>query len=570
MGKHPPPCDHVAYCEEADDDGEPLTGVEPQYARSVVAEKPNTGRSRRESRSGEPISPIVHPSTDPSDSTAHPSSKRKPKMKSRDERRKSTPVVHKRPIPHSTKTAPLPPSRASDDSSYYGIVPNHTVVPAASRPRAQTRPESYYGQPLRPQQRPPLSTSAYYHQPPPPSQFSAPPYHHPPPPSWVGGPPGPPGPPMGSMAMVHQHPMPPPPGPDYFARDLSLRFKRPGSVGYNHNPPPNPHPREYEPVQEKALARRASVSRKVSKNHEERDRAQMPPPPRPKSARQERVVFRPPPPSNMRKSVGFDDDDLDDLDDDDDSLLYDSVSRRASVEYGTGALPIRGRRQSQTFEIDSDYDSDDLDSEPAAPPRGRRNSYVNFEEKVRDASRYQEDVSGSTPPLTAEALRQVKNGGSSRSTRSSGSRDESEYKHSATTRTTRSGSGEDDITIKIPMGAVVEVGNTKIHCRDGGDISVGRGGNGRGSSDRGNSTYGDDRKSTYDDRKSTYDDRKSTYGDDRKSRADRSSTRTRASSQAESYTRVAPPLQPPRMPPLLNHGYAPHSSYWDRYDNNYF
>ncbi|KAI0598151.1 hypothetical protein F4775DRAFT_199122 [Biscogniauxia sp. FL1348] len=563
MGKHPPPCDHVAYCEEADDDGEPLDGVAPKYARSVVAETPNTGRSRRESRSGEATSPIVHPSTDSSDSTAHPS-KKITKMKSKDERRKSIPVVQKRPPARPAKTAPNHPvSRASDDASYYGVVPHHTVVPAGARPRAHTRPESYYGQPMRPQQRPPMAHSAYYSQPPP-SQFSGPPYHPPPPPSWMGGPPmpqGPPGPPMGSMAMVHQHhpmPPPPPPGSDYFARDLSLRFKRPQSVGYG----PPPHPHEYEPVKEKALAgRRPSVpSRKASKDYASReypskdydDRSRMPPPPRPKSARQERVVFRPPPPSNMRKAVDFhEDDEFDDFDDDDDSLLYDSVSRRASVEYGSGALPIRPRRQSigqRSLEIDSDYDSDDLDSEPA-PSRGRRNSFVNFEDKVRSASRYQEDVSGSTPPLTAEALRQVKNGGSSRSTRSSGSRDESEYKHSATTRTTRSGSGEDDITIKIPMGAVVEVGNTKIHCRDGGDISVGRPGTTRGSSDRANSTYGDDRKS----------------------RADRSATRTRASSQAESYTRVPPPLQPPRMPPLLNHGgYAPHSAHWDRYTNDYY
>ncbi|KAI5919131.1 hypothetical protein F4810DRAFT_523821 [Camillea tinctor] len=562
MGKHPPSYDHVAYCEEADDDGEPLTGVAPKYARSVVAETPNTGRSRRESRSGEATSPIVHPSTDSSDSTAPPS-KKISKMKSKDERRKSIPVVQKRPPARQSKTAPHPVSRASDDASYYGV-PHQTVVPAGARPRAHTRPESYYGQPIRPQQRPPMSHSAYYHQPPP-SQFSGPPYHPPPPPSWMGGPPmppGPPGPPMGSMAMVHQHPMPPPPPPvpDYFARDLSLRFKRPQSVGYG----PPPHPHEYEPpVKEKALTgRRPSVSsRKASKDYvgkeyiskEYDDRSRMPPPARPKSARQERLVFRPPPPTNMRKPVDYHEEeyDDDDLDDDDDSLIYDSVSRRASVEYGSGALPIRQRRQSigqRTLELDSDdYDSDDLDSEPA-PSRGRRNSFVNFEDKVRSASRYQEDVSGSTPPLTAEALRQVKNGGSSRSTRSSGSRDESEYKHSATTRTTRSGSGEDDITIKIPMGAVVEVGNTKIHCRDGGDISVGRPGTTRGSSDRGNSTYGDDRKS----------------------RADRSATRTRASSQAESYTRVAPPLQPPRMPPLLNHGgYAPHSAHWGRYDDYY-
>lgn len=292
--------------------------------------------------------------------------------------------------------------------------------------------------------------------------------------------------------------------------------------------PSKPH--DYEPPsKEKALTRRTSSARKTSKEHEDTQR--MPPPPRPASTQPNRLVIRPTPQrtATRRKSVGFEDDDLDD-----ESTMLKAVARR-EVEYGSGALPTRPRRRG-SFDGESNYDMvNPYEIEPAS--RGRRNSYYNFEDKVRDASRYQDDVAGGTvPPLTAEALRRVKNGGSSRSTRSSASRDESDYKQSATTRTTRSSDGDDDITIKLPIGAVIEVGNTKIHCRDGGDINIGRNnGASRGGSDH-----------------------TTNYSDDRKSRVERPVARTRASSQAGSYSRTRQ-MAPQTAPPM----YAPPNSYYD-------
>ncbi|KAJ3554428.1 hypothetical protein NPX13_g10611 [Xylaria arbuscula] len=302
------------------------------------------------------------------------------------------------------------------------------------------------------------------------------------------------------------------------------------------------NPYEYEASPERSLARRTSISRKASKEakeYEDRKRMPPPPPPRPKSTRPERherfdrpeprfdrperperlgrtqrldrfepppperperIVLKPQPSSNMntnRKSVVFDDDDLDD-----ESTMYHNVLRRgSSVEYGSS--PFKNRRQSfdatdSVFNYEED-DDDDLDEDDyfyEAPPRSRsrrRSSHIDIEDKMRDASRYQDNMGGPSAALTAEALRKARNGGSSRSTRSSISRDESEYHHTATTHTTRSSSGEDDITIKVSAGCVVEVGNVKIHSTDGGEVSVGRTGTSRAGSDRGTSIYGDER-----------------------------------------------------------------------------
>ncbi|KAI0169485.1 hypothetical protein GGR52DRAFT_469000 [Hypoxylon sp. FL1284] len=520
----------VAYFEEVDDEDHIVPGTSPKYARSTAQsspskEKPNTGRARKDSSRRESTSPTAALSD--SELTEPPlrSSRDSARLKMKEDKKRSSLVVKQRPAARTRKTAPAPSSRMSDESAYYGIDPSQTVATASSaRPRARTRPESYYGQ------RPPLSTSAYAHQhpphaqPPQPSPF--PPPSFPPPGQWMGPPP----PPM-AHALVHQ-PIPSPPSyPEYNGpRDLASRFRRPQSaMGFHH--PSKSH--DLEPTKEKAVARRTSSARKTSKEHD--DSRRMPPPPRPASTqpnRMERLVFRPPPPhtATRRKSVGFEDDDLDG-----ESTMYKAVARR-EVEYGSGALPRPRRRSS--FDAESTFDvGDSYEIEPAS--RSRRNSYYNFEDKIRNASQYQDDVAGgNVPPLTAEALRRVKNGGSSRSTRSSASRDESDYRQSATTRTTRSSDGDDDITIKLPIGAVIEVGNTKIHCRDGGDINIGRNGVGRGGSDQ-----------------------TTNYSDDHKSRVERAPTRTRASSQAGSFSRVrqtAPPM------------YAPPRSYYDdHYDSRY-
>ncbi|OTB05244.1 hypothetical protein M426DRAFT_22108 [Hypoxylon sp. CI-4A] len=535
----------VAYFEEVDDDDIALPGTIPKYARSTAPsnsppkEKPNTSRSRRDSFHRESKAPISSSDSDSTEPPVRRDSKVKMKGEKKRDRRESLVVKQQRPLPRSHKTAPPPSSRISDESSYYGVHPHQTVAPASSaRPRARTRPESYYGQ------RPPIAGSAYSHQGPHSQPF--PPPAFPPGPWMAGGPPPPMGPPPPHMghAMVHQ----PIPSPGYGdlnpGRDLASRFRRPSSaMGFQ---PPPPKPLEYDPppVKEKALTRRASAARKASKDHG--DSRRMPPPPRPASTQPNRLSFRPPQPSHVasrRKSVGFDEGDMEG-----DDGMYKAVARR-EVEYGSGALPSsRPRRQS--FGEESFYDiNNSYEMEPAS--RGRRGSFYNFEEKLRDASSYQDHVSGPGTALTSEALRRVKNEGSSHSTRSSASRDESDYKQSATTRTTRDSDGDDDITIKLPMGAVIEVGNTKIHCRDGGDINIGRNnkdnsnnnnnGASRGGSDHAPSTSSDERS-------------------ERKSRGDRAATRTRTGSYSRTR-HTAPPMYPhPPPPPAYPYEYD------DQYD----
>ncbi|KAI0201023.1 hypothetical protein F4808DRAFT_426306 [Astrocystis sublimbata] len=383
-----------------------------------------------------------------------------------------------------------------------------------------------------------------------------------PPPSWQA--------PFSGPMPPHLPPhLPPPPAPvdhHYAPRDLAMRFRRPSSsMGFRQAS----NPYEYEASPDRSMSRRQSISRKPpkdTKDHE--DRKRMPPPPRPKSTRPERldrlermerperqerperIVLRAQaPPATHRKSVVFDDDDQDD-----ESILYhdphqkahqnalrnaqNMLRRGSGVEYGSSPFKNARRQSFDAPESVFDFEDDEEDDEgdyyyedelPPPPPRPRsrsrrRSSQVGIEDKIRDAARYQDHmVGGPSPALTAEALRKVKTGGSSRSTRSSASRDESEYKHSATTHTTRSSSGEDDITIKVSAGCVVEVGNVKIHSQDGGAVSIGRNGTSHGGSDRGTSIYGDDRL----------------LRDDRRSRSDRSSTRMRANSQA-AYARGLP------------------------------
>lgn len=185
----------------------------------------------------------------------------------------------------------------------------------------------------------------------------------------------------------------------------------------------------------------------------------------------------------------------------------------------------------------------------------RRNSYKNsvssnysdFEAKLQEAAAYQQDVGGPSVPLTAEMLRKAsKNGGSSRSTRSSGSHDESDYRQSATTRTTRSSNNEEDFTIRIKGVRSVEVGGAKMHCDDGAEINIAsRPAVGyRGGSDR--SSYIDPEDRRIEDR--------------RPHRIERPPTRTRSGSQAGSFSRTprydtAPPLSHAPMPRYDNARY---------------
>lgn len=160
------------------------------------------------------------------------------------------------------------------------------------------------------------------------------------------------------------------------------------------------------------------------------------------------------------------------------------------IMYRGDAPPSRARRQSLPRAPESNeslsfaYDRDDANIRVEAAS-GRRASYYgglsnpssNYEEKVREATGYQADVSGGEPvKLTADLLRKQQHTiGSSRSTHSSNSRDESDFKRSVTTRTTRSVSGNDagdDVTIRIKGNAKVTIGAAEITNADGVELNI--------------------------------------------------------------------------------------------------
>lgn len=149
-----------------------------------------------------------------------------------------------------------------------------------------------------------------------------------------------------------------------------------------------------------------------------------------------------------------------------------------------------------------------------------------YEDKIHEATAYQEDVAGPSIPLTAETLKrqQRRHGGSSRSTKSSQSRDESDYKKSATTRTTRSMSNDNDenVTIKVTGQARVMVGGAQIHCDEGGEIQIKRQKSLRNGSERSNSEYAMGRL------------------EDRRTGGDRAGRSSRSSQSVHSYTRATP------------------------------
>lgn len=375
-----------------------------------------------------------------------------------------------------------------EDPSCYGV-----PQPAASgsRPRAQTRPASYYaGQ----TSRPPISNMPWHQSHP----SAAPTYPH-----MVGTFP----PPL--------HMLPPSPGsqaghippspmhtPGYFDTAMSgqhshlkHRFDaRPSSaLGFR-----SPSGRGYPPEDTELESVSTKVSRRMSRSNKKSDddRKKMPPPEfvprRPQSAMPQASAFAPPPPPQSqrpssrrgqsrpaaphRRSVGFvDQPGYEDEDFQDGIGLFHDMSPVA--QYEPRRTPS-GRMRNTS----SAYEHQALDIVPASS-RGRNvapygggvslGSYgTSYEgDQYMDALRYQEDVSGPQMPLTAETLRTVtKRGGvpSSRSTRSSGSRDDSEYKRSNTTGITRSSSGNnEDFVIKVSGTSVVRLQGAEIECSDG-------------------------------------------------------------------------------------------------------
>ena len=432
------------------------------------------------------------------------------------------------------------------DPSNYGVA-TPTAAPLMTqpiplRPRAistQTRPVSYHAPlPGGGYSRPPLSMSAYYQQPQPQQQMLTPSYP-PPSPSYFDN--------IRYTAA---------PQTEYFqqpqARPLPARFEsrmdpivrapsafdpisRTGSAfepisrtssafgtRSAYEGPESYFDDNYASASEGATIRRSSKrdSIRVPSNgmtKAEADYAAMPPP----------TIIRP---SILRRTTEY---------------------ARAPTEYTLDPDPYRDgrtqyrresssrpRRSSSTrHSVSYDLPRGDESVRVEAANSGRRRSgyyepplpapVTAYEDKLHKAATYQEDVGGSTVPLTAETLKrqQRRHGGSSRSSQS---RDESDYKKSATTRTTRSLSNENDenVTIKVTGQARVMVGGAQIHCDEGGEIEIKRQmqKNLPNGSERSNSEYGGGRI------------------EDRRSRVERPSLgRSHRSSQSgHSYTRSTP------------------------------
>jgi hypothetical protein len=199
------------------------------------------------------------------------------------------------------------------------------------------------------------------------------------------------------------------------------------------------------------------------------------------------------PPENRRRSIrqSAEVPQFDRRDDFDDN--HDRPPRRPQITYretappkGPGGMgpPPRPRPKHRA---DSSFDYGDIRIETTAQ-NGRRNSYYgggtqssaqsgtsNYEELARQAKNYQNQVSGEPPQLTAEMLRRQQRAvaPSRGSTRSSGSRDDSDLRRSATTRTTRSGSevnvqdDGDGVTLRLKGEATVKFQGAEIQSRDG-------------------------------------------------------------------------------------------------------
>ncbi|RDA89123.1 hypothetical protein CP532_2205 [Ophiocordyceps camponoti-leonardi (nom. inval.)] len=540
----------VAHVEDAADE-DASEGIESTRKYATAAndgppkERPNTSRSRADklsfssssdntARSSENKAKETRPPRPDADRRERkgrdpePSTQRRAAAPSRPRDASTTP---RKPRPQATKPAsasavPLVQQQGYargrvDDPSYYGV---KMAAAPPSRPRAQTRPVTYYaGQTCSPGMMGPAWIPGHGPGPGPPQPFPA--GSFPPLPMW--SPVCPPRPPLGFVHPPPPSPVGPPPG--YFDSNLGTsphnrlrnRFEsRPSSALGFHGPPAIEYPDDPPPSR---VMRRPSRS-----TRNEDDAARMPPPPpkRPQSAVPPATAFRPPPlqqrppsrqnqsrppPANRQRPVQFeayrrdDEDSLDDDDDDDDdddngaSPLFNDLSPHAPHDQRR-TLVTRQRGPSAV------YDQHGYAVVPATR-RGRRGSLYAAapcgsggaslgESKMSAAIKYQNEVSGGAQlPLTAEALRKAtKRGGvpSSRSTRSSGSREDSEYRRSNTTGITRSSCGNEEITIKVPGNSVFRYGGAEIECpNEGGEItwSSRPGGSSRAGSDRASTVY---------------------------------------------------------------------------------
>ncbi|PKS11667.1 hypothetical protein jhhlp_001818 [Lomentospora prolificans] len=542
----------AAYMEEVDDDDHIKEGtrVAASVAASPIKERANSKKTRR---SGS-ISPAGYGHTDSDETILSPRRNRDPrsKMSQKDrerlerEREREREKAHQRnpskknvairPAPKTSKTSPVVHTypKKTPESEYYGVqgssagqrFRSHTAtnygggVPITGGSGARSM--SYHG----PKSHPPPANAGFYAA----QQFSTSPFA----PSLPGYPPSQQvygssygssygGHPAG-IAASHS-PLPPPSPVDNYMEahhheHLKQRFQqsRPASaIGIRQTRRPSYYDDHEDEESLPRIGRKPSV-KAGGKDRDSQDRAAMPPPPRPKSTRP--IVLRPPPPQT-HKTRGYDDESFAG-----ESLMYRDMgrdipprdiprdiprdmarrssdfstsqprTRRMSMIPGDSSLQLQGPREvrSRPNSIYGGVDVDDLDYEYGYSDK--------VHEQLMKAGAYQDSVAGGlTQALTKDALQKVtkrSQGGSSRSTRSSSSHDESEWRHSATTRTTRSIVGDEDVTIKVKGHAVVEVSGTKIECQDGSAISI----SSRPSQPQGRLIDSDKGSTVYDDRKS--------------------------------------------------------------------
>ncbi len=458
------------------------------------------------------------------------------------ERRMSTSSSNKSPHknrpPPSYESRQFPkltiPSSAPrrDDSTYYGLpTPTGQVraipaaspqpIPLAHRPRAFTaqtypRPQSYHATPVNTgNYGPPLSMSAFYNVPP----LVAPSYP-PPSPSYMryaapqGGEYFPPQPPPRTLqsrfdpiqrtSSAFETPRTPsafePPPATSRALSTYDPVNRTTSAYGTREVQPRYEPTYFDDgyisASEGATAtirtreRRNSIRGPSTLSKVDQDYLAMPPPSRPTGIlrrpqteytldamdvryREPRDDYReeerPRPRAEHRERERERDRERDRDREREDSRPRRPNAHRNSVSYDLGPGPDTVRLESAT----SNRRRQTWYEQPASSAASS-----GYEDKLHQATSYQEDVGGPTVPLTADLLKrqQRRHGGSSRSTKSSASRDESDYKKSATTRTTRSGSGNDDenVTIKVTGQARVMVGGAQIDCNEGGEIEIKR------------------------------------------------------------------------------------------------
>lgn len=407
-------------------------------------------------------------------------------------------VEHGPPPPH-------PMSRGvSDEYPRYVYQQQH-------RPRAASRSATYdASQPLPP------------HGPP-----GGMPWHHPhfPPGHFHPGPPGPPMPYPPPMHDMSPRGMPPPspigmPPPNYFPAPphpayndhLKARFdSRPpsamGALGGPERLPPGYAPDEYGDESAPTVSRRPSRASR-GEHDRQHDRQKMPPPDRipqrTMSAAPQHSAYRPPPgrpqvrqnpprSSANRHSLSFGDDyDYEEYDPSHD--LFQDASPEPSYRQRRYEEAARPRRGSQIYE--------EVDIIPAGRRNRRPSVYAPgglgrvsggkyaaqyADAKIRDAQDYQDAVTGGPKtPLTAEMLHKATRGNpGSQSTRSSGSRDDSEYRRSCTTGITRSssGNGAEDVTIKVGNAVFTVQGGAEITLSSRGQPQI------RSGSDRSSTVY---------------------------------------------------------------------------------